>query len=546
MQQLDRDVNKSHALVIDGNPTSRSVLFQHLRDFGFGVIKTAGRLVDARDMLERRRFDLVICDYHFDNTEESGQDLLEELRRENMLPYSTVFVMVTGEATYQKVAEAAEAALDSYLIKPFSANTLFERLKEARQRKRVLRDIFDSMDAKQFELAAQLCLNRFNQRQLYWLYAARIGAEILMMLKRNEEAKVLFDAVIEAKAVPWARLGVARVQLAQGEVAAARRTLESLLGDLPQYADSYDVMGKVQMEQGNIEEALQTYRTAATITPGCILRLQHCGTLSFYNGDSATAIDMLDRTWAMGAKSRLFDVLSMMLLAFLRFDQHDTKNLDVAYDILQRFADTYNQSARLRRMAEIGHILVTLNAGKTAVGVLRARELVEDLTEPNFDMEAGTNMLSLWSRLGSHGVEDDEYKTVVQRVARRFSVSKAATEVLVAAVRLTPQAGPWVRESHAEIMQLAESAMNHAVRGQPRAAVENLLLHGQNTGNAKLIEMASAVAKRHSDRIEDIDALIESADQLAHRYCAPHTHIAGVRRSNRSAGGLVLRRGAAA
>jgi hypothetical protein len=32
----------------------------------------------------------------------------------------------------------------------------------------------------------------------------------------------------------------------------ARRTLESLLGDNPQYADSYDVMGKVQMEQGQI------------------------------------------------------------------------------------------------------------------------------------------------------------------------------------------------------------------------------------------------------------------------------------------------------
>lgn len=542
MQQLDRDVSKAHALIIDGNPTSRSVLFQHLRDFGFGTIKTAGRIIDARDQLERRRFDLVICDYHFENSNESGQDLLEELRREHMLPYSTVFVMVTGEATYQKVAEAAEAALDSYLIKPFSANTLFERLKEARQRKRVLKDIFDAMDAKSYELAAQLCLNRFEQRQLYWLYAARIGAEILLMLKRNEEAKVLFDAVVQAKAVPWARLGVARVQLAQGEVAAARRTLESLLGDLPQYADSYDVMGKVQMEQGQIEEALATYRTAASITPGCILRLQHCGTLSFYGGDVANATDMLERTWQMGSKSRLFDVLSMMLLAFLRFDAGDTKNLDGAYDVLQRFSETYSQSVRLRRMSEIGNILVMLNAGKTAVGVLKARELVADISEPDFDMEAGTNMLSLWSRLGPHGVDDDEYMDVVMKVAKRFSVSKAATEVLVAAVRRTAQAAAWVRDAHAEVMQLAESAMNHAIRGQPRAAVETLLLHGQNTGNAKLIEMAGAVARRHQERIDQFEALIESADKLSHRYCAPSTHIAGVRRSNRSAGGLVLRR----
>jgi CheY-like chemotaxis protein len=542
MFQLDREVVHSHALVIDGNPTSRSVMMQHLRDFGFGTVKSAGRVLDGRDMLEHRRYDLVICDYHFDHGTESGQDLLEELRREQMLPYSTVFVMVTGDATYQKVAEAAETALDSYLIKPFSANTLFERLKEARQRKRVLKDIFEAMEAHDHERAAALCLERFAERQLYWLYAARIGAELLLSLKRNDEAMKLYDAVVEAKAVPWARLGVARVQLAEGEVSAARRTLESLLGDLPMYADSYDVLGKVHMEQGNIEQALSTYRTAASITPGCILRLQHCGTLSFYAGDSANAAQMLERTWAMGNKSRLFDVLSMMLLAFLRFDEHDGKGLDQACDVLRRFSNNYPQSVRLRRMKEIGDILMGLHEGKTAHNVLLARDAVPEVNRPDFDMEAATNMLSLWSRLDRFGVEDPEFSAVVRSVARRFSVSKASTEVLAAAVRRHEAATAWIREAQAEIMQLAEEAMNHAVRGQPKAAVESLLFHGQNTGNAKLIEMAGAVARRHQERIENVQTLLTSAGTLSHRYCTPSTHIAGVRRSNRSAGGLVLRR----
>ena len=72
--------------------------------------------------------------------------------------------MITPEATYARVAEAAEAALDSFMVKPFSANSLFERLQEARQRKRVLKDIFEAMESKNFELAADLCLQRFNQR----------------------------------------------------------------------------------------------------------------------------------------------------------------------------------------------------------------------------------------------------------------------------------------------------------------------------------------------------------------------------------------------
>ncbi len=541
MQQLDREVLSAHALVVDGNPTSRSVMIQNLRDFGFGVVKSAGRVQDAREILEHRRFDVVLCDNHFDNSDETGQELLEELRREQMLPYATVFMMVTGDATYQKVAEAAESALDSYLIKPFSANTLFERLKEARQRKRVLKDIFEAMEAHDHEEATRLCLQRFEQRALYWLYAARIGAELLLTLKRNVEAKRLFDAVVEAKAVPWARLGVARVQLADGDVVVARRTLESLLGDCPQFADSYDVMGKVQMELGQIDEALATYRTAASITPGCILRLQHCGTLSFYAGDSVNAVQMLERTWSIGSKSRLFDVLSMALLALLRFDAQDSKGLAQACEILNRFAGSHPQSVRLRRMANLGFILSCLHEGKVAHGVLQAREALPELSEPSFDMESATNTLSLWSRLERFGIEQPEYEVVVRRVARRFSVSKAATEVLIAAARRQEAAAAWIREAHTEILRLAEEAMNHAVRGQPQTAVKALLRHGEETGNAKLIEMAGLVARRHRERIEDVDALLSNAAALAHRYCAPSSHIAGVRRSNRSAGGMVLR-----
>ncbi len=542
MQQLDRDVATAHALVIDGNPMSRSVLVQNLRDFGFGLVRHVTRVQDAREALEQKQYDVVLCDVHFENSDESGQDLLEELRREQMLPYSTVFIMVTGDATYQTVAEAAEAALDSYLIKPYSANSLFERIKEARQRKRVLKDIFDAMEQHDNERAAELCLQRFEQRGLYWLYAARIGAELLLTMKRNDEAKRLFDAVVQARAVPWARLGIARVQLAEGDVVTARRTLESLLGENPLYADSYDVMGKVQMEQGQIEQALSTYRTAATITPGCVLRLQHAGTLSFYAGDAASAIQMLERTWSIGSKSRLFDVLSMMLLAYLRFDARDGKGLSQACDVLNRFAGNYPQSVRLKRMAQFGFILHCLQNAQVAHGVLLAREALAEVQQPNFDMEAATNTMSLWSRLDQFGVEAPEYSAVVKQLARRFSVSKAATEVLTAAARRDEAAAGWIREAHTEVLHLAEAAMNQAMNGQPRAAVESLLAHGEETGNAKLIEMASAVARRHQERIENVEGLLANAATLGHRYCMPSSHIAGVRRSNRSAGGLVLRR----
>jgi len=539
---LDREVANHSALVVDTNPTSRSVLTSQLREFGFGHVKSASRIADAREMIEHRRFNLILCDDSDDGGTSTAQDLLEELRREQLMPYSTVFVMITPEATYATVAEAAEAALDSFMVKPFSANSLFERLKESRQRKRVLKDIFEAMEAKNFELAADLCLQRFNQRQMYWLYAARIGAELLLTLKRTDEAKALYDAVIAAKTMPWAKLGVARVQLAEGDTVQARRTLEALIDEAPTFADSYDVLGKVHIEQGNLAEALETYRAAAERTPGCVLRLQHAGTLSFYTGDAAAAKDLLERTWQLGHKSRLFDVLSMMLLALLRFDANDTKGLEGAHDVLVSFSDRYPQSVRLRRMAQLGDVLVRLNRGRLEEAVTLLRRETEDLQEPNFDMESATNAISVWSRLVRYGTGTNEIDTILGQLARRFAVSRSTCEVLVSAARMHPDAAEVIRNAYTQVMKLAEQAMNLSLQGQPKNAVEALLQHGGSSHNAKLIELAGLVARRHQERIEGVQDLLETAETLSHRYCMPATHIAGVKRSSRSAGGLVLRR----
>lgn len=542
MAQIDRHIHEARALIIDANAMARSVLAQQLRSFGISHIRQTVRTADARGLIEHQRYDIILCDDYLEANDASGQDLLEELRRENLLPYETVFVMRTAEATYQKVAEAAEAALDCYLIKPFSANTLSERLREARARKRELKDIFLAIEAGKDAIAISLCLDRFTNRRNYWLYAARIGAELLLAAQRHDEAKALYDAVIAAKTVPWARLGVARAQLAGGDVNSARRTLENLIGEQPQFADSYDVMGKVQMEQGKLDEALETYRTAAQLTPGCVLRLQRGGTLSFYAGDTKTATELLEKAWSLGSKSRLFDVLSMALLAFLRFDARDGKALSFSCNVLQGFSERYAESVRLRRMARIARVLDAQYAGRTGPAMELARQLGREVDEEGFDFEAATNLLSLYTRLGTQGMPEKEVLDVVRRVAERFCIARNSTEMLASACRPMPSAADLVRQTQTVIMAVAEDAMNQSLRGRPREAVRLLLEQGEQTRNAKLIEMASAVALRHAEKIPNLaDVQARVADMLK-RYATPVTYIAGVRRSSRSAGGMVLRR----
>ena len=244
MSVIDRDIAECRALVVDANPTSRSILAAQLRDFGVGHVKQTSRVTDARRALETRRFDIVLCEQYFQPGTPTGQDLLDDLRRNQLLPFSTVFIMVTGEATYARVAEAAESALDGYLIKPHTATRLGERLYQARRRKAALAEIFAAIEAGDYAQGARLCLERFDRRGAYWLYAARIGAELLLRIEQYDKAQQLYEAVIAAKTLPWAKLGVARAQLDKGEPVRAISTLENLIGDDPRYADAYDVMGR--------------------------------------------------------------------------------------------------------------------------------------------------------------------------------------------------------------------------------------------------------------------------------------------------------------
>lgn len=542
MTRADHDFSSCKALIIDGHPTSRSILAAQLRDLGVGTVIQCSRIADARKQLEAREFDLVLCEQHFQDGKASGQSLLDDLRRAQLLPFSTVFVMVTGEASYTAVAEAAESALDSYLLKPFAATSLADRLLQARKRKRVLREIFVAIEQGDFDQAARLCLVRFQARAPYWLYAARIGAELLLRLGQHDAAQKLFQAVIDAQALPWARLGIARSQLEGGKVQQARRTLEVLISDDPSHADAYDVMGRVHVEQGSLTEALETYRMATQLTPASIERLQRQGMLAFYCGEHAEARRALERAATIGISSKMFDLQSMVLLAFARFRDKDTKGLQRCADNVRHVLERNSASRRLQRFAALIDTL-NLMANRQLARVLEElRAMAQEAKRPDFDIEAALNLVTLISELAAAELQLDQSNEWIDTLALRFCVSKSLSELLSKAAGVYPPYADRVRAAHAKVLSLAEAAMNHSLNGEPRAAAKALLAHGGQTLNTKLVDMARMVLQRHADKIEDADELRTLADELLGKFSS--STLPGMSGgAGRQSGGLALRGG---
>ncbi|MCZ2497507.1 response regulator [Xylophilus sp. Kf1] len=534
-------ISESRALVIDGNPTSRSIIVAQLRDYGIGRVTQVHRVADARMKLEHQQYDFVLCEQQFHDGAQSGQGLLDDLRRAQLLPFSTVFFMVTGEASYSSVAEAAESALDGYLLKPFTAATMFDRLHVARLRKAHLKPIFSAIEASDFGGAAALCIDRFRSRASYWLYAARIGTELLLRTQRHEEAQELFEAVIAAKALPWAKLGVARAQMEAGHTVRALNTLDKLTGEDTTFADAYDVMGSAQVELGHFDEALLTYKTAAELTPGSVARLQKYGMMAYYMGDRETAARMLSRAAIVGGDSKMFDAQSLVLLGFSCFQQGDRKGLDRCMSDFARLREKTPDDIRLTRFTAIIGALQLIRARQFGAAVDSVRAQAAGLRDPGFDFEAACNLTGLLALLAATSIELDEGGRWVDELGLRYASSRSLGELLASAGVAHPPHAEVLRQCHARINKMAESAMALSLSGDPTGAVQDLLTAGRTTLNGKLADIAQQMLTRHGARIADIGPLQEQVD-LLRKACGAQPRRATLSQDrHRQPGGLNLR-----
>ena len=518
-------LDKCHALVIDGSPASRTTLANMLRDFGVGSIVQCSRAQDARRLIEHRRFDIIVCEYHFDGQPMTGQDLMDDLRLGQLLPLSTVVVMISSEAAYANVAEAAEAALDAYLIKPHTESALRERIHRAFRRKQELREIIDLVEGGEFEGAAALCEARCAARGTNWINAARIGAELCLKLGRMETAQRLFQEILATHALPWARLGYARTEYQAGAVREARRTLESLLNDQPGYADAYDVMGRTLLDQGEPDAALHALRRACELTPGSVTRLMKLGLLAFYHGGTEEAMQTLQRAAALGLNSKVFDLQGLVLLGFLQYDHNEVRGLASTLRSVAVVREQQPKSARLRRFEGVLFTLQLLQQRRLADAAAAVHKAVQEVRDPDFEFEAACNLLALLSRLVKRELRPDGIAEWVTALGDRFAVSRTTCELMRRACEATPDLADSLTRSHASISGYAEAAVAHTVAGEPQQAVQMLLERAEQTLNAKLIDLALHTLQRHQASIADAEVLQERIGALDRRFRSYGTQV---------------------
>ncbi|EKO3574748.1 chemotaxis response regulator CheY [Vibrio metschnikovii] len=112
-------------LIVDDFSTMRRIVKNLLRDLGFNNTQEADDGLTALPMLKKGGFDFVVTDWNMPDMQ--GIDLLKNIRADAELKHLPV-LMITAEAKREQIIEAAQAGVNGYIVKPFTAATLKEKL----------------------------------------------------------------------------------------------------------------------------------------------------------------------------------------------------------------------------------------------------------------------------------------------------------------------------------------------------------------------------------------------------------------------------------
>lgn len=508
-------------LVVDDFIGVRQLLREALRSLGARNIDQASSGGEAMGLLNKTRYDVVLCDYNLGEGK-NGQQVLEEARMRNLLLPSSVFLMVSAEKSVESVMGAAEHQPDAYLVKPITEGVLLSRLNRVWRKKQVFSLIDQAYAEKDYLRAARLCDAQIAVNKAHEIDLLRMKARLMEKSGEPARARETYERVLAQREYQWARAGLAKIRMADGEFEQARQMFQTVIAENRYYIDAYDQLALAWQNMGKHEEALGILERAAKLSPNSVPRQRNLGQASLKLGNLGMAEKAFRKCIAIGEYSirRTPDAyLGLARVCGLKNDPKEALQLLVAAqrefgaehpDMALRTKITeglvYHESGDYRRARKAGDELEALLQSTTerpdvptclematllfAVGVKEAPvELLCYVVRNNHDnsfLQDEVQQIFDKARMGEEGEK-------LIRGARKEAIDLMNQGVLLWKTGKLLEAVEWMRN--------ARAALPHNVRILFNSAQILISAMQQRGYSAELLEEAQGVLG-HVDRLQ--------------------------------------------
>nr|WP_229205572.1 MULTISPECIES: tetratricopeptide repeat-containing response regulator [unclassified Duganella] len=311
-------------LIIDDFVGIRQLLRESLRNLGAKHIDQASSGGEAMVLLAKTRYDVVLCDYNLGDGK-NGQQVLEEARIRNLMLPSSVWLMVSAEKSVESVMGAAEHQPDAYIIKPITEGVLLTRLNRVWVRKQVFREIDQAFADKDYLRAAKLCEEQIAHHPLHAIDLHRMRATLLLKSGDIDRAGLVYEDVLQEREYNWARCGLGKIRMANGDPDAARMMFQAVIADNRFYIDAFDQLAESFHLQGKTEEAFDVLQKAAKLSPNSVPRQRALGTTALKLGNIPVAEKAFRKCIEIGEFSVRKTVDAYLGLARVCGQKNDTK-----------------------------------------------------------------------------------------------------------------------------------------------------------------------------------------------------------------------------
>lgn len=495
---LRQALAKKRVLIIDRHPPARDALRLMLSALEVTAVHGAGNSAEVLRQVNSHRFDIVLSDFILDDGRD-GQQLLEELRHAHLIPLSTVYMIITGERSYNNVVSLAELAPDDYLIKPFTADQLQTRLVRAIYKKHILHRIYNQIERGDLQEAIAACDRVIQQHPPYLLDALRFKGELLSTLGKQVEAEEVYRRVLEAKVVPWAKMGLAHALKERGELEEAEKLASQVVEDTPEFLSAYDFLASVQEAQGKLEAAQEALQRAADISPNNTVRQRLVGDIANRNKDLLGAEKaygkVLERHRGSSLKSvddftNLSRVLiekgdvtsSRKIVADMKRDWRGDKQAEMAGLVMESLClEKDGQPEKAQAMVEQAlELHKEIQAKATDTGKQSSQRLAIDLAHACLATGNGDAGKDILRQVAAENNEDTHLIGQINEVFEKTGHSEAGKELL-------DQVGK-------EIVNLNNRGVLAARSGDFKAAVDLLIQAAEQVPNLQfLVNAAKAI-----------------------------------------------------
>lgn len=318
----EADLTHLQFLVVDSIVDMRAATCAMLSEFGAGNVEYAGRSGDALGMMRRTEYDVILSEYDLGNGFD-GLYLFEEARRHGLLKASCVFMIVTAERRATRVISAAELAPDAIVLKPYTGDTLYNKLMRAIRRKARFRPIDEAILAHDYLRAINLCETGIQAGGEDMAAFLRMKVHLQLRVGDWAAARDLCRELLAQANLPWAHmaLGKALYQLRNNDE--ARVVFHNVIAEHELVMEAYDWLAKTQNAAGDAAGALETLKRAAARSPYVVSRQRDLGEVAWQAGDLETAESALGETVRLARYSFWRDPADLGRLAGVQLARGD-------------------------------------------------------------------------------------------------------------------------------------------------------------------------------------------------------------------------------